>query len=194
MTRRMKFLEKQNAVSEITEVEVNGQDVDAEGVDHRVVDEEQLDPALVDNGRKEEVDNMAETLKMFELGSWEDATMKVGKNPTTTKWVDRTKTGEEGHEFVRCRLVARFLEPRGEGHRDVQYVAMPPLNAKKSLFACRRCPQTKKSRRRRGGTNGSHVWKFSTGSEPRRGVMSVCSPQHHRWNEGFRTMFLAVRF
>ena len=34
---------------------------------------------------------MVKTLKMFEFGSWEDATSRTSKMPTTTKWVDRSK-------------------------------------------------------------------------------------------------------
>ena len=54
-------------------------------------------------GKTEEVDVVG-TLKMF--GWWGDAATKAGHNPTTTKWIDRVKNGEEGHRFVRCGLVA----------------------------------------------------------------------------------------
>ena len=53
---------------------------------------------------EKDVDYVFETLKMCEVGSWEEAAA-AGKNPTTTRWVDRTKTDEEGEEVVRCRLV-----------------------------------------------------------------------------------------
>ena len=47
---------------------------------------------------------MIKTLKMFEFGSWEDATSRTSKMPTTTKWVDRAKMDDNGKMFVRCRL------------------------------------------------------------------------------------------
>ena len=37
--------------------------------------------------------------------------------------------------FVRCRLVARDFKPKHEGSRDDLFAAMPPLEAKKTLFA-----------------------------------------------------------
>ena len=55
--------------------------------------------------------------------------------PTTTKWVDRAKKDDSGKMFVRCRLVARDFKPKHEGSRDDLFVAMPPLEAKKALFA-----------------------------------------------------------
>ena len=50
---------------------------------------------------------VVKTLKMFEFGSWEDATSGKSKMPTTAKWVDRAKKDDTGKTFVRCRLVAR---------------------------------------------------------------------------------------
>ena len=55
--------------------------------------------------------------------------------PTTTKWVDRAKKDDTGKTFVRCRLVARDFKPKREGPRDDLFAAMPPLEAKKALFA-----------------------------------------------------------
>ena len=55
--------------------------------------------------------------------------------PTTTKRIDRVKKDDDGREFVRCRRVARNVKPRREGPRDDLFVAMPPLEAKKALFA-----------------------------------------------------------
>ena len=37
--------------------------------------------------------------------------------------------------FVRCLLLARDFKPRREGPRDDLFAAMPPLKAKKALFA-----------------------------------------------------------
>ena len=66
-------------MSEIAEVQSNEQEVETEGKDHRVEDEEQLDPALVEGGRQEERDNMVETPKLFDFGSREETTTKAGK-------------------------------------------------------------------------------------------------------------------
>ena len=55
--------------------------------------------------------------------------------PTTTKWIDRLKKDDNGKPFVRCWQVARDFEPRREGPRDDLFAAMPPLEAKKALFA-----------------------------------------------------------
>ena len=78
---------------------------------------------------------MIRTLEMFEFGSWKDATSKASKMQTTTKWVDRVKKDDDGRTFVRCRLVARDFKPKREGPRDDLFAAMPPLEAKKALFA-----------------------------------------------------------
>ena len=51
------------------------------------------------------------------------------------RFVTGNKTDEDGRRFVRCRLVARGLKPRREGSRDDLFAAMPPLEAKKMLFA-----------------------------------------------------------
>ena len=72
---------------------------------------------------------------MLEFGSWEDATSRTSKMPTTTKWVDRAKRDDTEKTFVRCRLVARDFKPKREGPRDDLFAAMPPLEAKKALFA-----------------------------------------------------------
>ena len=78
---------------------------------------------------------MVKTLGMFELGSWKEATSKAGMAPTLMKWIDRMKKNDDGSEFVRCQPVARDFKPRQEGPRDDLFAAMPPLEAKKELFA-----------------------------------------------------------
>ena len=70
-----------------------------------------MDPEQVRQGREEEMNHMVKTLKMFEFGSWEDATSRTSKIPTTTKWVDR----------------ARGFKPKRDGPRDDLFAAMPPL-------------------------------------------------------------------
>ena len=93
-----------------------------------------MDPEQVRRGREEEMNYMIKTFKMFEFGSWEDTTLRTSKMPTATKWVDRAKNDDNGKMFVRCRLVARDFKPKREGPRDDLFAAMPPLEAKKSLF------------------------------------------------------------
>ena len=94
-----------------------------------------LDPEHVRQGREEEIKHIIKTLNMFEFESWEEATSKAGKMPTTTKRVDRNKKDDNGKTFVRYRLVARDFKPKHEGPSDDLFAAMPPLEAKKALFA-----------------------------------------------------------
>ncbi len=50
-----------------------------------------------------------------------------------TKWLEVNKgTAERPH--LRCRLVARGLQPKGDKDRENWFEAMPPLEAKKLLF------------------------------------------------------------
>ena len=102
---------------------------------HRGDEGVDLDPKQVRQGREEEMNYMIKTLKMFEFGSWEDATSITIKMPTTTKWVDRAKKDEDGNTFLRCRLVARDFKPKQEGSTNDLFAAMPPLEAEKALFA-----------------------------------------------------------
>ena len=82
---------KVQEVVEVAEVEVN------EEVEEWMAAEEPrrgdeggaLDPEQVRHGREEEMNYMIEPLKMFVFGSWEDATSRTSKMPTTTKRVDR---------------------------------------------------------------------------------------------------------
>ena len=77
---------------------------------------------------------MVKTLEMFQFGSWEEATLRAGKAPTTTKWVHRVKKDDDG-KIVRCRNVARDFKPRREGPRDDMFAAVPPQEEKKAMFA-----------------------------------------------------------
>ena len=95
-----------------------------------------------------EMNDKVNTLGMFEFGSWHEATSKAGKAPTTTKWIDRVEKDDDGREFVRCRLVARGFKPTREGPRDDLFAAMPPLEAKKALFAY--VPGVREKRRKQG--------------------------------------------
>ena len=126
-------------MAELAEVKVNEEEEVEWGTQGVApLDEERcdLDPEHVRQGRKEEKMNyMVKTLEMFEFGSWQEATSKAGKAPTTTKWIDRVTMGDDGRDFVRCPPVARDFKPRREGPRDDFFAAMPPLREKRALFA-----------------------------------------------------------
>ena len=94
-----------------------------------------MDPEQVRQGREEEINYIFLILKMFEFESWEEATSKAGKMPTTTKRVDRNKKDDNGETFVKYRLMTRDFKPKHEGPSDDLFAAMPPLEAKKALFA-----------------------------------------------------------
>ena len=133
----MKESGKVQEVVEVAEVEVNEEEEEwmTEEESRRGDEGGELDPEHVRQGREEDMNYMIKTLKMFEFGSWEDATSRTSKMPTTTQWVDRAKKDDNGKMFVRCRLVARDFKPKHEGPRDELFVAMPLLEAKKALFA-----------------------------------------------------------
>ena len=77
---------------------------------------------------------MVDKLDMFEFGTIEEAWRRGGKKPTTTKWVEGWKKNEDGARFVRCRLVGRDFKVKHEVERDDLFAAMPPLEAKKTMF------------------------------------------------------------
>ena len=91
---------------------------------------------------------MVKKLDMFEFGTLEEAMRRGGKRPTTTKWVEGWKIGEDSKRFVRSRLVARDFKMKFEGDRHDLFAAMPPLEAKKTLF--RMTAGERGGRRRRG--------------------------------------------
>ena len=91
-------------------------------------------PEQVKMGRKEELELMIKELDMFEFGTYEEAVSRGGKEPTTTKWVDRWKADDEGGRFVRCRLDGRDFKAKGVEEREVFFVAMPHLESKKLMF------------------------------------------------------------
>ena len=128
---------KTQEVVEVAEVEVNEEEEEwmTEEEPRQGDEGGDLDPEQVRQGREEEMNYMVKTLKRFEFGSWEDATSRTSKMPTTTKWVDRARKDDAGKTFVRCRSVARDFKPKREGPRDDLFAAMPSLEAKKALFA-----------------------------------------------------------
>ena len=119
---------------------VNEEDVDMKQVEREMTESrefgkgDELDQDMVRAGREEEVRYMIEKLDMFEFGTWEEAVERSGgKAPTTTKWVEGWKVGDDGERFVRSRLVGRDFKPQGEGVREDLFAAMPPLEAKKCV-------------------------------------------------------------
>ena len=136
-TENKKESGKTQEVVEVADVEVNEEEEEWNTEEEPRQGDEggDLGPEQVRQGREEEMNYMIKTLKMFEFGSWEDATSRTSKMPTTTKWVDRAKKDDTGKTFVRCRLVARDFKPKREEPRDDLFAAMPPLEAKKALFA-----------------------------------------------------------
>ena len=77
---------------------------------------------------------MVKTLKMFEFGSWEDATSRMSKMATTTKWVDRSKKDDIGKHLSDAdwwRATSnQSVKDQATCSRRCQ-----PLEAKKPLFA-----------------------------------------------------------
>ncbi len=151
--RKRKVQEGEDMIGNVGKIEsdrgpkVNGYDVD----DEMVADiEVELDPEEVKKGREYEVEFMVGKLEMFEFGMLEEAMRRNGgKAPTTTRWLDGRKVGDNGEEFVRSRLVGRdFKAKGGQGEPAELFAAMPPLEAKKVLF--RMAAGCRRWRRRRG--------------------------------------------
>ena len=76
---------KTQEVVEVAEVEVNEEEEEwmTEEEPRQVEEGCDLDPEQVRQGR-EEINYIIKTLKMFDFESWEEATSKAGKMPTTT--------------------------------------------------------------------------------------------------------------
>ena len=160
--RKRKIQEGEGMIENVEKIEsdegpkINGYDVDDEVVADIEEDEHEedigveLDPEEVKKGRKDEVEFMVDKLGMFEFGTLEEAMRRNGgKTPTTTRWLDGRKVGDDGKEFVRSRLVGRdFKAKGGQGGPAELFAAMPPLEAKKVLF--RMAAGRRRWRRRRG--------------------------------------------
>jgi hypothetical protein len=90
---------------------------------------EKMDVEGVRKARQEEIDFIESK------GIWERVPVslcweKLGRGPTSGKWVDVKK--ESG---PRSRYVGRDFKPKGEGPRAEIFASMPPLEAKKILFS-----------------------------------------------------------
>ena len=77
------------------------------------------------------------------------------KGPISVRWVDVNKGTKESPN-VRCRMVARDFKPKGEKDGEDLFAAMPPLEAKKSLF--RLAPKMKRRNGKRGLYYGEGKW------------------------------------
>ena len=71
-----------------------------------------LDPEQVRQCREQEMNYMVKTLKMFEFGSYEDATSGTSKMPTTTKWVDRAKKDDKGNNIRQMQTGGARLQTK----------------------------------------------------------------------------------
>jgi len=90
---------------------------------------ERLDIAKLRRARKEEIDYIQSN------NIWEPVPVslcweKLGRGPTSGKWVDVRK-GDD----VRSRYVGRDFKPKGEGPRAEIFASMPPIEAKKILIS-----------------------------------------------------------
>ena len=135
------------SATKMTKLEITKNDMDINGLEInddleevadfiRYLDEktgEVLDPKLVEIARQEEVAFMNKIV-VFEESSREECWEETGKAPVSTKWVDLNKGSKTAPE-VRCRLVARDFKPKGERDREDLFAAMPPPEAKKTLFS-----------------------------------------------------------
>jgi hypothetical protein len=88
-----------------------------------------LDVQKLRDARSEEI-RYIETKGIWEKVPLQKCWDKLGKGPTSGKWVDVQK-GEE----VRSRYVGRDFKPKGEGPRAEIFASMPPLEAKKIIFS-----------------------------------------------------------
>ena len=95
-----------------------------------------MDPEQVWEGRDEEMKTTwSRRLGCLSLVRGKKRRRKQASLRPRRKRIDRVKKDDDGRAFVRCRLVARDFKPRREGPRDDRFSAMPPLEAKKALFA-----------------------------------------------------------
>ena len=69
-----------------------------------------MDLEQVRQGREKEMNYIVKTFGMFEFSSWQEATSKAGKAPTTTKCIHRVQKADVGREMSTCG--ARFQTKR----------------------------------------------------------------------------------
>ena len=88
-----------------------------------------LDVTKLREARNEEI-KYIETRGIWERVPLQKCWDKLGRAPTSGKWVDVQKG-----EGVRSRYVGRDFKPKGEGPRAEIFASMPPLEAKKIIFS-----------------------------------------------------------
>ena len=93
---------------------------------------EELDIEKVKVARAQEVKFLQDE-GIYEKRDYGECLERTGKNLTTVRWIDTDK-GTTGKPNIRCRLVEPDCEDRGSVKDDL-FAAMPPLEAKKLIFA-----------------------------------------------------------
>ena len=95
---------------------------------------EALNCKLVEDARNEELMFMRQ-IKLHDDATVSERYANIGKPPIDTKWVD-VNNGLPTKPRVVSGLVARDFKPKGEqGQGATFFAVMPPLEAKKMLFA-----------------------------------------------------------
>ena len=89
---------------------------------------QELDAEEVQRARAEEM-KFVKSIPVDEERDVKQCGYKTSRKPITTKWVDHQKA-----DGMKCRWVARDFKVKGDGKDDL-FAAMPPLEAKKTLFA-----------------------------------------------------------
>ena len=120
---RLNILEFEEKLLMVVNVEELDEELLEEAIDD--VNGENLDPLKVASSRAEEVEFM-QTRGIWEVVDVQMCWDRLGKAPTTVKWVDTKK---------RSRLVGRDFKPKGEQERADIFASMPPWEAKKLLFS-----------------------------------------------------------
>ena len=120
---RLNIIEFEEKIIMVVNVEDEEEELIEEAIDD--VNGENLDPEAVAASRAEEVEFM-QTRGIWEVVDVDLCWQKLGKGPTTVKWVDTRK---------RSRLVGRDFKPKGEQERADIFASMPPWEAKKLLFS-----------------------------------------------------------
>ena len=96
------------------------------------VKDEWLDPECVKAARAEEMEFLKKE-QLYVKVPLEDCFATTGKPPTGVRWIDTNKGSGEKPNY-RSRLVAKDFRGN-EPDREDLFAAIPPLEAKKILFA-----------------------------------------------------------
>ena len=102
-----------------------------------------LDPQLVKEGRRAEVDFMHK-LKVYEEATMEEC-LGFGLRPIPMRWIDIDK-GDDENPFVRCRAVLQETRKRNDlGPNDIAatFAGTPPLEGLRAMVSCSMTGQLK---------------------------------------------------